>query len=251
MDKNIELEFVEPETDRVEIEGIGRWNYTPAPPPPPPPSFPPSFPPAFPPPAFTCFPAGTPVLMANGLWKPIEHVAVGDRVAGLFGYDNEVIALDRPVLAERPLYLINNDFRNTADHMMWTGRQFGVLSKQTYLENDYRKMVPVQYGDGRIEERLYVGVDPDWVAEIGMGDTLFHVRHGEVAIDTVVAEAWPPETRLYALVLGGSHTLFVGSGYAVSGWANDQDFDYKRGRPIDAMPKRHDDVREHVGVLGG
>ena len=35
----------------------------------------------------------------------------------------------------------------------------------------------------------------------------------------------PPETQLYSFVLSGSHTYFV-EGYAVTGWARDDDFDY-------------------------
>ena len=34
-----------------------------------------------------------------------------------------------------------------------------------------------------------------------------------------------PETQLYNLVVGGSHTFCV-DGYAVTGWPNEEDFDY-------------------------
>jgi hypothetical protein len=34
-----------------------------------------------------------------------------------------------------------------------------------------------------------------------------------------------PETQLYNLVISGSHTYFV-DGYAVTGWPNEEDFDY-------------------------
>jgi hypothetical protein len=34
-----------------------------------------------------------------------------------------------------------------------------------------------------------------------------------------------PETQLYNLVVGGSHTYHV-DGYAVTGWPNEDDFDY-------------------------
>jgi hypothetical protein len=35
----------------------------------------------------------------------------------------------------------------------------------------------------------------------------------------------PPETQLYNLVVGGSHTYHV-EGYAVTGWPREDDFDY-------------------------
>jgi hypothetical protein len=34
-----------------------------------------------------------------------------------------------------------------------------------------------------------------------------------------------PETQLYNLVISGSHTYHV-DGYAVTGWPNEEDFDY-------------------------
>jgi hypothetical protein len=35
----------------------------------------------------------------------------------------------------------------------------------------------------------------------------------------------PPDTQLYNLVVGGSHTYHV-DGYAVTGWPREDDFDY-------------------------
>ena len=168
--------------------------------------------------------------MADGSRKPIEEVAVGEHVWGLFGMDNEVLGLDRPRLGHRPLWRVNGDFCNTSDHMMWTGRRWAVLSHQDYLDADYRKPIPVILADGTVVTMIYHGIDPSRVAEVGVGDALHHVD-GQRVIESLVAEEHPAMLPVFALVLGGSHSMFVGSGYAVSGWARDDDFDYEKGVP--------------------
>ena len=207
----------------------------PASPPPPPPPPPPTG-------GSTCFPAGTPVLMADGSWKAIEAVRIGDLVRGGYGTVNEVVALDRPVLGNRALYRVNRAFYNTSEHMMWTGEDFGVFSKSDYVMADYGVPLPVIVDDsGREELMTYVGVHPDRVREIGLGDTLAYGDSGTRRIE-LLEETWsfPPETQLYALVLDGSHTMQIAGGYVVSGWARDDDFDYElwRARSATSVGRR-------------
>jgi hypothetical protein len=48
---------------------------------------------------------------------------------------------------------------------------------------------------------------------------------GSRVVNTLEAYNLPPETPLYNLVVGGSHTYHV-NGYAVTGWPREDDFDY-------------------------
>lgn len=175
--------------------------------------------------------------MADGNWKAIETVAIGDLVRGAHGTVNRVLALDQPLLGNRPLYLINGELYNTADHMMWTGKGFAVISKKAYLSNDYRQEVLVIVDRaGRKARRTYIGVDPAKVGELAIGDRLAYGDQGTRPIESL-DEDWgfAPQTQLYALVLDGSHTMQIAGGYVVSGWARDDDFDYDTWKPKAAL----------------
>jgi hypothetical protein len=181
----------------------------------------------------TCFLPWLRVRMGNGRDKPIAEVAIGDVVRGRRGDLNPVLALDRPKLGARPLYLINGEFHNTADHLMLGKPRWGVLSKDAYLANDYRREIEVIVDrDGRRERRLYGGIDPRGVGELGLGDALAFGDLGYRRIDTLYEDwSFPASQELYALVLGGSRTMQVAGGYVVSGWADDHAFDYQAWEP--------------------
>ncbi|MHB1702491.1 MAG: Hint domain-containing homing endonuclease, partial [Acidobacteriaceae bacterium] len=51
----------------------------------------------------TCFPAGNLVLMADGEWRAIEDVLVGDLVMGADGKPAEIIGMELPLLGHRRL----------------------------------------------------------------------------------------------------------------------------------------------------
>jgi len=181
--------------------------------------------PVSPPPPGTCFIAGSTISMADGSFKNIEDVLIGDMVLGRWGA-NEVLGYDRPLLGARPMWNINDEVFNTSDHLTWTDNGWAVILKDTYLSNDYKqKLFVIQNhmtGDGQMME--YVGVHPSNVSEFGLGHYL--------AYNTVFKEVTklepvklPESTQLYALVTDGDHTIHV-NGYVFSGWANDEDYNY-------------------------
>lgn len=71
----------------------------------------------------SCFPAGSPVYMGNGTYKPIENIKIGDEVITHLGNTKKVTELfNRPYTGE--LYSIDiqgfkNDFRMTSDHLLY------------------------------------------------------------------------------------------------------------------------------------
>ena len=69
----------------------------------------------------SCFIAGTKVTMADGTFKNIEDIEVGDIVKGYEGY-NEVIKLDPTLVGERKLYSFNNNehYFFTSEHPFMT-----------------------------------------------------------------------------------------------------------------------------------
>ena len=175
--------------------------------------------------AAPCFLEGALVQMADGWTKPIETVAVGDAVLGAFGEINEVLALHRPLLGENLMCRINEEHSTTNHHPHIS------VDKQFYCGNPglvntatYGRTHKVIDGSGAIIDRLLHGLRPDRVQPLRTGIQLKTVE-GSRVVRVFEPYALPPETQLYNLVVGGSHTYHV-DGYAVTGWPREDDFDY-------------------------
>ena len=68
------------------------------------------------------------------------------------------------------------------------------------------------------------GLRSDRVIPMAVGVELKTVG-GSRPVESLDVYTLAPETQLYNLVISGSHTFFV-VGYAVTGWPNEEDFDY-------------------------
>ena len=172
-----------------------------------------------------CFLPGSLIAMADGTFKAIENVLVGDLVKGRWGI-NKVLGLDIPVLGDRPIWNINNEVFNTADHLTWTERGWAVIGMEEYLANDYQQLRPVKYSNDSEERQmwLYEGIDPKNVYEFNLGDKIAH-SDGWKDVKSLEPVTMDPDTVLYALVTDGDHTIHV-NGYVFAGWPSDKDFDY-------------------------
>ena len=67
-----------------------------------------------------CFIAGSMVLMADGVWKEIEFVVIGEKVIGLNGVTNTVTKLHHHPVAQQVICTINNLISLTDTHPMLT-----------------------------------------------------------------------------------------------------------------------------------
>ena len=180
---------------------------------------------------FPCFLEGSLVTMADYTTKPIELVCVGDLVLGAFGEPNVVLALHRPLLGEAKMCRINNEHSTTnhhphigADKKIYCGDPTTV-SAQTYgREHD------VLLADG-VPGRMFLhGLKRERILQLHCGVELKTVE-GSRSVRSLEVYEMPPETQLYNLVVGGSHTYHV-EGYAVTGWPREDDFDYDAWAPI-------------------
>lgn len=174
----------------------------------------------------SCFLEGSLVLMADGSYKNIENIEPGDWVMGAFGTKNQVLALERPLLGSRLLFKINGEHSTTAEHphisidgKIYVGN-LAALTREYGEENSHHVIT----ANGIIEEWVLPGVDLNKVNQLEIGTKLLTVD-GMKEIISIEPYILPPETQLYSFVLSGSHTYFV-EGYAVTGWARDDDFDY-------------------------
>jgi len=176
-----------------------------------------------------CFLMGSTVQLYNGTSKPIEDIEIGDFVLGAFGECNEVMALHRPLLGNCKMCRINNT-HTTSNHHPHIGSDKTIYcgNPAELAETTYNKIHFIIGKDG-IEERLLKGLKASRVQKLVLGSSLQTIDHNSVLGPTLVHSLdlidMPPDTQLYNLVISNSHTYFV-EGYAVTGWPNEDDFDY-------------------------
>lgn len=172
-----------------------------------------------------CFFHDAIVTMADGTTKAIEDVRVGDMILGAFGEHNPVLALHRPLLGNNTMTNINNDHHTSSHHPhISVDKKFYAVKPATVMANTYGKSHEVLDENGIPYQRFLAGLNAGRVQQMELGVTLKTVE-GPKEITFLDTYEMAPETQLYNLVVGGSHTYCV-DGYAVTGWPNEEDFDY-------------------------
>lgn len=174
---------------------------------------------------YYCFLAGSLVRMADGTDRVIEDIAVGDLIMGAFGEINPVLALHRSKLGPQQIININDEHKATANHPH-IGPDYGfyVADITGLMGKTYGRMHTVIDADGNKVQMMLHGLNPGRAKQLTIGTVLQKVD-GPRTVDTLTHENMDPDTDLYNLVVGGSHTYYV-DGYAVTGWPREDDFDY-------------------------
>jgi hypothetical protein len=173
----------------------------------------------------SCFLAGSLVTLVDGSTKPIEEIRVGDIVVGAEGEHNEVLALHRPLLGSSRMCRINREHSTTSHHPhVSVDRKFYCVHPATVENSTYGHEHNVIDADGVSVKRLLHGLRKGRAQELTTGVELKTIEGGRLVKDLEIYDM-PPETQLYNLVVGGSHTYHV-DGYAVTGWPREDDFDY-------------------------
>jgi len=177
-----------------------------------------------------CFLAGTPVSMADGTTKPIETIAVGDRVLGAFGEINTITGLQNHQLGFGTISNINGEHKTTSHHPHVSPDHRALcVSPAVVTSFAYGKHYMVTGADGKKERRLLKGLSRDRVGKLEVGMEL-QTLTGSRTVATIERVPMPPSTPVYHLAVDGSHTYVV-DGYAVYGWADETDFDYDTWTP--------------------
>lgn len=179
---------------------------------------------------FFCFLAGSPVTMADGTSKPIETVVVGDRVVGAFGEINTVEGLQVNPLGLATISNINGEHKTTSHHPhISPDYKFCCVHPLGLSSLTYGKQHWVTGENGITEKRLMKGVRPDRITKLDVGMSL-QTNTGPRTITSIERVPMPYTTPVYHLAVSGSHTYLV-DGYAVSGWPNEDDFNYDTWTP--------------------
>lgn len=178
-----------------------------------------------------CFLAGSLVTMADGSEKAIEDVQIGDMLLGAFGEHNEVLALHRPLLGNTLMCRINGEHSTTNHHPhISMDKKFYSNDPLAVDEKTYGREHEVIGLGGMKERRMLHGLKKGRVQQLKLGIILKVVEGGRT-VQSLETYSMPPETQLYNLVMGGSHTYHV-DGYAVTGWPREDDFNYDSWTPV-------------------
>lgn len=156
-----------------------------------------------------CFLAGTPILMADGSYKSVEELAVGDAVQGVDGVVNTVIATPQLPLAGRTLYGFNGqEAFVTAGHPFLTTDGWSAIDpSQTPAEKHGVITRKLEIGDTLITSSGEVVVESIEVMTAEMYSA------GSVAVGGSAAVAMGYQF-VYNPMLDGNHTYYAAD-YAV------------------------------------
>jgi len=142
----------------------------------------------------SCFTGETTIALANGTFKRIDEIEIGDVVHGM-SMDNTVTGIECVALEERRLYSFNNGPRGgffTDEHpFKIEGRQWGALN----MEATYN----------------YHGLTSDEVETLEFGD-MIRTLDGPVEFKSFEKYGADPKTKVYNLLLTGDdsdHTYYA------------------------------------------
>ena len=172
-----------------------------------------------------CFFKGALVYMEDGSTKAIEDIRVGDMVLGAFGEHNQVLALHRPLLGNNTMTNINNEHHTSSHHPHISfDKKFYAIKPAVVMSDTYGKSHEVLDENMVPYQRFLAGLKSGRVQQMEEG-ILLKTVDGTREVTFLDTYEMAPETQLYNLVISGSHTYYV-DGYAVTGWPNEEDFDY-------------------------
>jgi hypothetical protein len=165
---------------------------------------------------FSCFPAGSQVLMADKTTKAIENVQVGDMVMGPLG-PVEVTGMDTPILGPRAMKTFaDGSLLWSEEHSMWTK----VGDKQwlwSAAVDSWMSEVNADHIGGLLDNStIRTGTE---------GVSWAHLDGWKVS-EVLNADGYGPYTKLYLPRTAGS--LIIVNGYLVGAGVNERGFDYTK-----------------------
>jgi hypothetical protein len=146
-----------------------------------------------------CFAAGARVTLADGSTTPIEAVRLGDLVRGRGGAVNTVLAIETPLLGDRPLHALNGGAAFvTASHPFQTADGPKSIDPAATLRETGRAVGQLRPGD------VMLG---DWNARNGAEPGLD--GHAPITLETIAAQVFDWSTQLYNLIVSGDGSHLI------------------------------------------
>lgn len=171
-----------------------------------------------PPPAGTCFVKGTKVLMADKSWKNIEDIGYNEKVLGKDGSINKVIGFWRPLLNDRKLYRINNEFTTTGDHLFLSeNEQWTAIDPFLYMQRRWNRSVQINLASGT-RQRINLGILlPEEILKLDVGIFLKTIYKDSKRISEIKEFSADPELQLFTLKTDNTESFVIQGGYIADG----------------------------------
>lgn len=172
--------------------------------------------------AQSCFIKGTKVLMADGNWKAIEQVRIGDLVVGDGGAVNRVTEVERVPLAGRKLYSFNGSAHFvTAEHPFMTAEGWKSINPSMTAEETPNLQVAVLGLNDRLMklEQYRVSFGGNGNLALEMAPEIEFILETLTQIDAIDAD---PQETVFNLLLDGNHT-YIADGFLVHNKGGDSD----------------------------
>jgi hypothetical protein len=137
---------------------------------------------------FSCFIAGTQVLLTSGKPKLIEQIDKDEWLVGHDGCHNQVLGVEKTVLGDRALFAINDSgYFVTSEHPFMTLDGWKSIDPQATLEEN---------------SELEVG-------RLSVGDVLVKSNDKRMTIHVINRQSASAKTPLYNLLLSGNNSYFA------------------------------------------
>gem|GEM_PF-3243967 len=153
-----------------------------------------------------CFVAGTLVHMADGSFKDIEKVVIGDLVMNENMESTVVTALHKPIIGSRGIFTINDKIESTGDHPFQTTEGWKVVNASQFARTQNSDDPYKSFKDVELEE-------------LKVGDVLITAT-GEEVIETITwSDERPADDFVYSFSIANGEGYWA-DGYLVYGAQN-------------------------------
>ena len=172
----------------------------------------------------SCFIAGSLVLMADFTWKPIEEIKTGDKVVGIDGKVNTVLAPYSVRLGNKRSIMTFPDRSLfwSGEHLLWVRNRLGEEYWGTNDYNQYCREKQIYIIDGKTFD--YRGLTKKEPYIVTQKFSYAHIN-GWKKQEAEMDRSFGGDTMIYSMAVDGSHTYIV-NGYVATGFVDDRDYDY-------------------------
>lgn len=159
-----------------------------------------------------CFAPGTLVLMADGSIKPIEAVAVGEKVVGLHGSEAVVAHTFDTTIKTNSLFLVNGELQVTGGHLFKVEDGWAAVDMAVYPHGVFFRSRQF-FESGELTDVQHQNDVAEPVRALRIGDVV-----NGVAIRSIELLQANADQNVHNLIINGSDGFILASGYAVDGF---------------------------------
>lgn len=158
-----------------------------------------------------CFAPGTLVQMADGTSKPIEHVAVGEKVAGFAG-DVTVAHKFDTTLKSNTLFVVNGELEVTGGHLFKTDSGWKAIDMSVYPSGVFFRSQQLFEG-GELVDVKHQSEFAEAVTQLKVGDIVNGMK-----VESIEQKDADADFNVHNMIVDGGDGFVLASGYTVDGF---------------------------------